>query len=435
MTLATTAAEATIYGYATVDLYRILHDFALDSSSPEYKGPLNAFAHSRRLADPADRAIVAMNVDTPYSYAWLDLRAEPVVLTIAPFEAERYVSAMIVDLYTYIAGYVSPRTNGHAGGDFLVAGPGWDGPVPTGIRGVFEIPTDLALVLLRTQLFEDADMVNVAAIQDACGVRPLSAYLGNPAPAAAPSLLPIAPVDVRRTPSLRFFDVLAWMLRFMPPLPEDVLIRDGLARLGVRADGTFEPDPAEAQGALAGMGEGLAAMAAHARTIRSSAEIFGSREFFGGNHLARACGAMLGILGNAAAEYLGVGWQADADGERFTGEHAYTIRFEPGGFPPVGAFWSITLYDAAQHLYANELDRYVINSRSVPRLAPDAAGGYTLSVQHARPTADRVANWLPCPSGPFGLTFRTYLPGEAIRAGDWTAPPVRKVGPAEETPR
>ena len=80
------AREAFIYGLPTVDFYRILHDFALGPASPEFKAPLNEVFHSRRLADPHDRSIVAMNVDTPYSYAWLDLRSEPVVLTMPAFE-------------------------------------------------------------------------------------------------------------------------------------------------------------------------------------------------------------------------------------------------------------------------------------------------------------------------------------------------------------
>ncbi len=384
--LADLAERAYVYGYATVDLYRILHDFALDPDSAEYKAPLNQWAHSRQLADPSEKAIVAMNVDTPYSYAWLDLRAEPVVLTLPAFEASRYMSAMLVDLYTYIVGYVSPRTNGHAGGRFLVAGPGWDGPIPDGIRGVFRSTTELCLVLLRTQLFDDADMPNVVALQDACAVEPLSRATGSRPPAAPPALDPIEPVDVRQPPSLAFFDVLAWMLRYMPVLDGDARIRADLGLLGVHPGEPFHvPDAGSAEAILAGMRAGSTAIAAHARTVRSSGELFGSREFFHGDHLARATGAMLGILGNAAEEYLGVGWQADADGEPFTGEHRYAIRFGPGGFPPVDAFWSITLYDAERHLYANPLDRYVIDSRLVPDLVPDQDGGYTIHVQHDDP--------------------------------------------------
>ena len=163
----------------------------------------------------------------------------------------------------------------------------------------------------------------------------------------------------------------------------------------------------------------------HAKRVRSSGEIFGSRQLFAGDHLARATGAFLGILGNAAEEYLGVGYQADARGRPFDGARRYTITFAPGGLPPVSAFWSITVYDADKHLYANEIDRYVISSRHIARMNPDSDGGVTIDLQHEAPALGRVANWLPCPPGPFGLTFRTYLPGESIRSGAWTPPPVK----------
>ena len=368
------AREAFVYGLPTVDLYRILHNFALDPASPEYKAPLNEVFHSRRLADPHDRSIVAMNVDTPYSYAWLDLRAEPVVLTMPPFEQERYVSAQLIDLYTYIVGYVSPRTNGHQGGEFLIAGPSWTGEPPAGMKA-FSCPTDLCLVLIRTQLFDDSDMPNVAAIQDAVAVRPLSVITRIAARTAAGD-------------------------------------RTGCARGNAGGPGRDE-------------------ILQRAKSVRSSGEIFGSREFFAGDHLARATGAFLGILGNAAEEYLGVGYQADGRGRPFDGARRYTITFAPGELPPVGAFWSITFYDADKQLYANEIGRYVISSRHVSAMHRDADGGLTIDVQQKAPAAERRANWLPCPPGPFGLTFRTYLPGEAIRDGSWTAPPVE---PHDEEP-
>jgi hypothetical protein len=432
----TEAAErAFVHGYATVDMYKILVEQVLDPASPEYKGPLNTWSHSRRLADPSDRAIVALNVDTPYSYCWLDLRAEPVVITLPAFDAGRYMSAMLVDLYTYILGYVSPRTNGTAGGAFLVAGPEWSGTTPAGVTGVFRSNTTLALVLLRTQLFGDADMPIVAALQDRCRVETLSAWLGAPGAAPLPMPAPIPTVDVRAAPTPAFFDVLAWMLAFMPPIPGDEAPRSALREVGVEAGQPVEPGDAARRGAiLAGMGQGLAAMAAFARSVTSSGQLFGSREFFAGDDTPRAVGAMLGILGNAAEEYLGIGWQADELGRPFTGERSYTIRFGPQGLPPVDAFWSITLYDAERFLYANPVNRYVVNSRGLAALVRDADGGVTIHVQHEAPAPARLPNWLPCPTGPFGLTFRTYLPRLEIRSGEWTAPPVRPHQPHEETP-
>ncbi len=170
--------RAQVFGMPTIDLFRILDSFALDPASPEFKAPVGQFAHSRRLADPSDRSIVAMNVDTPYSYAWLDLRDEPVVLTLPAFESDRYVAAEIFDLYTYIVGYVSPRTNGTHGGSFLITGPGQTAE-DTGLP-VFACPTQLCLVLVRTQLLGDADLPNVLALQGQMSVQLLSRWRGGP---------------------------------------------------------------------------------------------------------------------------------------------------------------------------------------------------------------------------------------------------------------
>jgi hypothetical protein len=421
--------RAQIFGLATIDLYRILDSFALDPSSPEFKAPVGQFAHSRRLADPSDRSIVAMNVDTPYSYAWLDLRDGPAVLTLPAFEPDRYVAAELFDLYTFIVGYVSPRTNGTHGGSFLITGPGQtaaDQDLP-----VFACSTQLCLVLVRTQLLGDADLPNVVALQDRMTVEPLGQWRtgADRAPTPAPGLDPIAPVDVRARPTVQALHVLAWMLRFMPALPEHADVRSALATIGIGGGDPAEldevlADPGRVAQLEAGLAAGLGDVLDRARTVRSSAEIFGSRDLLGHDDLSRAAGAYLGILGNAAEEYLGVGYQADAHGLPFDGSIGYTITFAPGGLPPVGAFWSITLYDADRFLYPNDLHRYLLGSRDLPRLHRGEDGSLTLVVQHTAPPEPLRDNWLPCPSGPFHLAFRTYLPSEAIRSGLWEAPPV-----------
>lgn len=420
------ASAVYVWGYPMVDMYAILRGQALDRSSPEFKAPLNAIGHARQVTTPDDRLVIAPNVDTPYSHAWLDLRAEPVVFTLPAFERERYVSLQLFDLYTWITGYVSPRTNGQAGGDFLIAGPGWQGEVPKGIRGVFRSTTTLALGMVRTQLFDSADLPRVHALQDGMKVRTLSAYLGRPAPAAQPIPALLPELNLRREPtSTRFFEVLNWMLAFMPVLPEEAALRRRFEALGL---GAGKPEAAQAGAAsssvLEGMKQGLGQMVERARRVRSSAEIFGSREFLGNDYLARAVGAMLGILGNAGEEYLGVGWQADVKGQAFDGRKSYRIRFAPGQLPPVDAFWSITVYTQERLLYANALRRYVVNTPMLPRLQRDADGSITLYVQHTSPGTALEANWLPVPATPFGLTFRTYLPRAEIRNGGWLAPPV-----------
>ena len=421
----TLAKEAFLYGYATVDNYNILYNYALNTHSLEYKAPLNRISHARNLASPEDKAIVAPNVDTLYSYVWLDLRAEPMVLSLPAFESNRYVGLQLIDAYTYIIGYVTPRTNGRQGGDFLIAGPDWDGAVPNGIKAVFRSPSQLALAFYRTQIFNSLELPRVHALQDQYRVTPLSGYLGRPAPAMVPALQPVSGLDVRKEPtSLQFFTILNWMLQYMPTLPEDQELRSRLARIGVMPAKNFVEAPGLQSALVDGMRDGLAEMEARTKRIRSSGELFGSRDHLKGDHLTRATAAMIGIYGNAEEEYLGVGYHADAEGKSFDGRSRYRIRFAAAEMPPVDAFWSITVYGSDRLLYDNPLRRYKIGPSMLPGLQRDPDGGISLHVQHDSPGPDRESNWLPVPAGSFGLTFRTYQPRSPIRNGEWRAPPV-----------
>ena len=212
------------------------------------------------------------------------------------------MSAQIVDLYTYIVGYVSPRTAGNLGGTYLIRGPSNDSAgVP--VDKVFECPTELCLVLVRTQLFDDGDMPKVAALQNAITVTPL----GDRPPMPIPDTVPT--VDVRQPLDLGFLRALNWMFHFMPTLPEDQRQRAELTALdigniGAATDSGESDVTAQINNGLA---QGMSDVLDRCAAVRSSAELFGSRAFFAGDHLTMAAGAYLGILGNSAEEFLGVG--------------------------------------------------------------------------------------------------------------------------------
>ena len=284
--LSSIASIGYVWGYPMVDLYRMMYEQALDPKSGLFLAPLNKVGNFRNVATPQDTATISPNVDTPYSYAWLDLRQGPGIITVPPFAANRYVSLELFDLYTYILGYVSPRTNGHVGGDFMVAPPGWPGPTPKGVKKVFRSTTTLALGLFRTQLFRPDDLNEVHAIQDRFQVRTLSEYLGKQA--VPPDPLPplVAPVDLRKNPtSLEFYTVLDWMMQCMPVLADEQELRARLARIGIDAGRRFDP-PASLQSAVvAGMREALGQMQQRALRVRSSSELFGSREFLKQDYL------------------------------------------------------------------------------------------------------------------------------------------------------
>ncbi len=130
----TIAKEAYICGFPMVDSYRIQHAYFVDRENPEFKAPWNQLRNIPRVFTLEDKAIQTPNSDTPYSFIGMDLRAEPIVLTVPAIEKERYFSIQLIDAYTFNFDYIGTRTTGNDGGSFLIAGPGWKGEMPKGVK-------------------------------------------------------------------------------------------------------------------------------------------------------------------------------------------------------------------------------------------------------------------------------------------------------------
>ena len=180
------AKDAYVYGVPIVSIYGTMWAFSVDQGGKEYKGPFNTVLNIARVFTPDDRAFVTPNSDTPYSFIGLDLRAEPVVITVPPMDGKRYFVFQLMDLYTFNFDYIGTRTTGNDGGSFLIAGPDWKGEAPAGITKVIRSETEFVNVVGRTQLFNPDDLENVKKIQAGYKVEPLSKFLGQPAPPAAP---------------------------------------------------------------------------------------------------------------------------------------------------------------------------------------------------------------------------------------------------------
>src|SRR5262245_59233744 len=168
--------------------YTVFYEYFVDKSGREYKAPPNQLYNTARVYTPADTAIVTPNSDTPYSFVAMDLRAEPFVICNPEIEQSRYFSVQLVDWYTFNYGYMGSRTTGNGAACHMVAGPGWKGGKPAGIGTVFASETEFSMALIRTQLFDAADIDNVKRIQAGYRAMPLSKFLNQPAPPAAPAV-------------------------------------------------------------------------------------------------------------------------------------------------------------------------------------------------------------------------------------------------------
>jgi hypothetical protein len=430
------AAEAYLYGFPVVDTYKTLWDQAVDVGGPDFKAPFNQIGHASRVATPDDKAIITPNSDTPYSFLWMDLRAEPLVLMLPKMDPKRYFAVQLVDLYTHNFAYLGRRATGSDGGAYLIAGPHWRGAAPEGVTAVIRCETEIAYALYRTQLFDAKDLAEVRKLQEEYRVQTLSAFAGTPAPPASP-LVSWPPPSADMLDSLSLFEYLNFLLSFAPTHPSERELMQRFARIGIAAGKPFDAtalDPALRQALEAGVADAKAQFAEFKRTRIdthevSSASFFGTREELQNNYLYRFAGARLGIYGNSAAEAVYVGGFVDADGAPLDGtKHRYALRFGPGGLPPNEAFWSLTMYDGrTQLLVANPLGRYLINSTMESRLTRDADGGVTLYVQADPPGSAKEPNWLPAPKGPFYTVLRIYQPKRAVQDGTWVAPPLRRV--------
>jgi hypothetical protein len=432
------AKEAYIYGNPMVDSYRIVYAYFMDTEGPEYKAPFNTLKNIPRVYTPADMAVQSPNSDTPYSMLGMDLRTEPMVLTVPAIEKDRYFSIQLVDAYTANFDYIGSRATGNDGGTFLVAGPRWTGETPKGIKKVYRAETEFVLAIYRTQLFDPADLDNVKKIQAGYRAQQLSAFLGHPGPPAVAKVnlvKPLSPTDQKT--SLEFFNILNFVLQFCPTQPSEIELMERFETIGIGAGKTIDLEklsPDMKKAFADGMADAWKELDDFEKTAINtgkvtSGDLFGSRAYLKNNYLYRFAAAVLGIYGNSKQEAMYPAYRVDADGLNLdASKNTYTLRFAPGLFPPVNAFWSITMYDLpASLLVANPLNRYLINSPMLSKLKLDADGGLTLYVQHDSPGPDKESNWLPAPNGPFWSAMRLYWPKDAALDGQWVAPPLRRV--------
>ena len=436
------AEAGFIYGLPIVMGYGVMYEFAVDRNSGQFKAPFNQIANAANVFTYKDTAVVTPNSDTPYSVVWMDLRAEPLVLSVPAVDPKRYYSVMLCDGNTYNYGYIGTRATGSEAGDYMVVAPDWKGATPPGIKKVFQSSAQFSLAIYRTQLFSPDDLDNVKKVQAGYKAQTLSAYLNQPATAAAAAIdFPKIDKELAKT---NFFEYLDFVLQFAPAQENEKEIRAQLASIGVGPGKTFSfkdlPLEQKLEVAL-GMKEGekkvdeAVANAGKAINGWRVSSLFGDSAFFNGDWLKRAAGAKGGIYGNDAAEAMYPARRTDSDGQTLDGsQHNYTLTFPARQLPPVNAFWSLTMYDGkSQLLIENPINRYLINSPMLPTMKTNADGSLTFYIQNKSPGADKESNWLPAPNGPIYLVLRLYWPKAEppsilpVGESTWQPPDVKRV--------
>lgn len=426
----TIAKEAWLYAYAPLEGYKTMYNQAVNKDFPGYVGGFNRYRHYTRMNTPADKDIVTPNNDTPYSWAWLDLRAEPIVLSLPAVPAPRYYVNQWFDLYTHNFAYTGVRATGRNAGNYLFAGPNWKGPVPKSITKVFRAETDFVGTLTRTQLNGADDIAAMQAVQAQFNLTPLSQFAGTPAPKPAPPVDWPAPDD-KKMAGIGFVSYLNVLLPFMPTVPSEKATMTRFAKIGIGAGKPFDAsklDPAIRAAMEQGVADAERELKDKALAVTSSKELFGSRQELGKDYvMQRNLGANVGIYGNTKIEAVYGAYQTGPDGRPLDGTKKWVLRYPAGQLPPVNLFWSLTMYNLPQRLLVeNPINRYSIGDRT-PGLKMGKDGSLEIYLQNESPGADKESNWLPTPKGLFFMVSRMYGPKQPLIDGTWKDPPLVEV--------
>ncbi len=445
--------EAYVYGIPLLDTNRVyLTSTSVNVPNGAGGGPVNAFSHIRRLANPDDKTVVAPNHDTLYSMAWLDLRREPIIAHMPVVGGNRFAVFELMSPYT--THFASIGSVGHGPGNYAITAPGWHGKLPHGVARI-RSPYSRVWIIGRTYIRDAADTPNVVRIQNKYGLTPLSKWA-----TFGPSYRPprhkhidredfqyTVPGTTSGSDPLAFYDALGDQLkRFAPPAADRALLTQ-LSAVGIGVG----RHPSHESGLSAATLQGLRdAVPAGIKQVKADIQstflsvapkhngwLVARTGVYGTNYKSRAVVDAIGLGAPLPSLAMYPFTVTDATLHPLTGANRYVAHIAPRYLPfPARSFWSMTLYDSGGFFVPNRAHVYLINNRS--RVHYNADGSLDLYIQPNAPTnATQRANWLPSPAGKaFRLIMRLYKPINVpgiLSGATWQPPTVLPCGTGDAT--
>jgi hypothetical protein len=392
--------------YQFVAMYNVNNKFALDSTTPGNTGGWNKMEANTQLLDHTVKAIARPNNDTLYITMMLDLRKDPVIIDIPPFDS-KYVSLMVTG-YDHYVNVPMSVTNG----DFkkpekvlfyTARTEKYDGSPVEGIDRTFEMTGDFVSAVFRIMPHanEKARFEKITGQMQSVKLMTLSELHGKPAKAINDVTFPDfgkSDLDVYENNFLEVMQFVANHTTFEPNDELDQALLAALKPLGVEPGKKFDKNKVAS---------------IDAERFRSIAEQVQKSEFaramdqavtaVHGLSLFKTKGQMplhllllqsvVGPIGLPATEavYPPV---STMDGQPMNAQNDYVIRMSRDELPPARAFWSLTLYDSANGFFIpNDLKKYSIGENAGMKL--DAEGGIDIYVAAEKPEGVSEKNWLP----------------------------------------
>lgn len=413
------AAKAYLYGYPLLEIER------LQAQSP---APNTLIALTSYI-EPDQHLVVAPNVDTLYTLAYLDLREGPVVLSHPDME-DRYFVFQLMDPYTNVVGYIGSRTTGSEAASYAIVwedGPAGDIPVDA---DVITVPYADIWLLGRTLAGDEADQQQAVAL-----MRQYSITVPG-----GPTTYPIEDFDTTTSEplptGLDALDAISDAMVDSPPPDNEAGKLAELLRVGVGpglevSDANLSRASRWAAQAAVRVVSALLDPLVALSQYRTAAQNKGWASpdpaigDYSTDYLLRAGVAKIGLGANTPAEAYYATAFLDENLRRLNGKNDYQLHFEPGQEPPAQAFWSITVYDSEGFLVPNDAQIYAVSSTGSGNLVYQQDGSLDIVFAQEAPSDPNV-NWIPVPDGAFRVYLRVYAPDDAVLDGSWVVPGIER---------
>jgi hypothetical protein len=386
---------------------------------------------------PQYNAVVAINDDTLYASAFVDLSHGPMVLTI-PSTPVTY-SLLTLDVFgSFFQTSITPQMPG----TYALVLAGWQGTLPAGLTQV-TVPYPTTLWIFRADKYSSTgqNMIEQAnAFRASLHLTSLANYETDPASGAA-HILPIVPrfalsfkvaadgaIQADPKTFLRTLQRAMHSPTTAPLSASDLQLSQAFARTfqaAAQAEQRGEHAPMLRIAAAARRAWGMIVSHWLTHVGATNWVHFDNIANWGTAYLDRAAANEYIQYGNnaSAAGY----WQAFRDGKNHLlngAAHAYRLRFAPNQIPQAKRFWSLTAYvPSTVELVPNSAHKYVV-ARYTPGLRKNPDGSITIYMQPTPPTNAPIANWLPVPKGPFSVILRAYGPVGNTASPTYVPPPI-----------
>src|SRR5215813_7226493 len=374
------ATDAYIYGYplVTVEMTR-----RVATNVPKLeatRGPMGQLIKFREYPNASYRDVTAPNADTLYTSAFFDVGNEPWVLSI-PDMKDRYFLFPMLDGWTTVFQVPGKRTTGTGAQTYAITRTDWSGTLPAGVKQL-KSPTNIVWLLGRIYCTgTPEDYAAVHKLQDECKLVPLSAYgkpYTPPEGKVDPSIDMKTPVrdQVNRMDAVAYFTLLAQLMKTNPPSPADAPALAEFAKIGLVPGKDFDASKLRADFAKRIPEIAFDRIMLQFKVNKDVKHVNGwgyttKTGLYGTDYLMRAVVTAIGLGANRPQDAIYPTSLKDAEDRSYDGTNKYVMHFAKGELPPVGGFWSLTMYNAGYFFVDNPLNKYTVSARDALKANAD----------------------------------------------------------------